>query len=81
MNEPQLVADLQSGEPRAMEQLVDAFGDRLLRSAFLLCRDESEAQDIVQDTLVEAARSARRFQGRSSVYTWLHAILLNVVRH
>jgi len=46
-----------------------------------LCGNETEAQDIVQDTFLQAIRSIHRFQGRSSVYTWLHAILLNLSRH
>ena len=42
---------------------------------------EADAQDIVQDTFLQAIRSVHRFQGRSTVYTWLHAILLNLTRH
>ena len=63
-----------------MQELLDAYGDRLLRSGFLLCGDETEAQDLVQETFLQAIRSVHRFQGRSSVYTWLYAILLNLAR-
>ena len=80
MNEGQLVAALKSRDAGAVQELVDIYGDRLLRSAFSLCGNETEAQDIVQDTLLEAIRSVHRFQGRSTVYTWLHAILLNLTR-
>jgi RNA polymerase sigma-70 factor, ECF subfamily len=80
MNEEPLVAALKNQEARAVQELVNAYGDRLLRSAFSLCGNETEAQDIVQDTFLEAIRSIHRFQGRSSIYTWLHAILLNLTR-
>jgi len=80
MNEEPLVAALKRQDAGAVQELVDAYGDRLLRSAFSLCGNETEAQDIVQDTLLEATRSIHRFQGRSSIYTWLHAILLNLTR-
>jgi len=63
-----------------LQELIDSHGDRLLRSACLLCGDETEAQDLVQDTFVEALKSARRFRGDSAVYTWLHGILLNLCR-
>jgi RNA polymerase sigma-70 factor (ECF subfamily) len=53
----------------------------LFRSACLLCGDQAEAQDLVQETLLQAVRSADRFRGRSSLYTWLHGILLNLTRH
>jgi RNA polymerase sigma-70 factor (ECF subfamily) len=60
--------------------LIGAHGDRLLRSACLLCGDAAEAQDLVQETFVQALKSAHRFRGDSAVYTWLHGILLNLCR-
>ena len=35
----------------------------------------------MQETFLQAVRSAHRFGGRSSLYTWLHGILLNLTRH
>ena len=81
MDEDQLVQGLRSQDPGAMQELVVAYGDRLFRSACLLCGNEAEAQDLVQETFLQAVRSAHRFGGRSSVYTWLHGILLNLTRH
>jgi RNA polymerase sigma-70 factor (ECF subfamily) len=45
-----------------------------------LACDETEAQDLVQETFVQAMKSAHRFRGDSAVYTWLHGILLNLTR-
>lgn len=59
-------------------ELIDAYGDRLLRSAYLLCGDETEAQDLVQETFLQALRSNSPFRGDSAVYTWLHGILRNL---
>lgn len=81
MDEPTLSAALRRGDPAAVSVLFDRYGQRLLRSAYLLCGNETEAQDLTQDTFVQAMRSAHRFRGGSSLYTWLHAILLNLVRH
>jgi RNA polymerase sigma-70 factor (ECF subfamily) len=44
----------------------------------LLCGNETDAQDLVQETFLQAMKAARRFRGDSSVYTWLHGILLNL---
>jgi len=76
-----LIAGLQKKEPAAVEYLLDTYGDRLLRTAFLLCGNETEAEDLVQAALLEAFRSIHRFGGKSTVYTWLHAILVNLNRH
>jgi RNA polymerase sigma-70 factor (ECF subfamily) len=81
VDEEQLVSALRSRHPEEWARLVDSLGDRLLRSAFLLCGDATEAQDLVQETFLKALRAAPQFRGHSSVYTWLHGILLNLSRH
>ena len=79
--EERLVAALKGGDLASIEALIEAHGTRLLRSATLLCGDETNAQDLVQDTFVAALRSIHRFRGQASLYTWLHSILLNLTRH
>ena len=63
-----------------LQMLMESHGERLLRSAFLLCGNESDAQDLTQETFLQALRSVDRFRGESAVYTWLHGILLNLSR-
>src|SRR5437868_6249365 len=60
------------------QELLAAHGERLLRSAYLLCGDENEAEDLVQETFLQAIKSAHRFRGDSAIYTWLHGILRNL---
>jgi RNA polymerase sigma-70 factor (ECF subfamily) len=79
--EESLVAALKCRDPAAIEALIEAHGTRLLRSATLLCGNETNAEDLVQDTFVEAFRSIHRFRGQASLYTWLHSILLNLTHH
>ena len=81
MDEVKLVAALKGRDSAAIEALIETHGNRLLRSATLLCGDETNAQDLVQDTFVEALRSVHRFRGQASLYTWLHSILRNLTRH
>ncbi len=81
MDEQQLVQALRCQDPGAVQELVASCGDRLFRSACLLSGNEAEAQDLVQETFLQAVRSAHRFGGRSGLYTWLHGILLNLTHH
>jgi RNA polymerase sigma-70 factor (ECF subfamily) len=81
MERDRLVAALRGEDPEAARELVDACGERLFRSAFLLCGHEADAKDLVQETFLQAARGVGRFRGQSSVYTWLHGILVNLARH
>ena len=59
MDEAQLVQGLLTQDPGTVQELVVANGDRLFRSACLLCGNEAEAQDLVQETFLQAVRSAR----------------------
>ena len=64
--------------PLDAQELIQPYSDRLLRSAILLCGDESVAQDLVQETFLQALESGERFRGDSTVHTWLHGILVNL---
>lgn len=57
------------------DEWVDLYGDYLYRYALSRISDADTAQDLVQETLVAAIQSFERFQGKSSVKTWLIAIL------
>ncbi|MBU7597794.1 RNA polymerase sigma factor SigM [Streptomyces sp. P38-E01] len=65
------------GDPDAFGELVRRHRDRLWAVALRTLGDREEAADAVQDALVSAYRSARTFQGRSAVTTWLHRITVN----
>jgi RNA polymerase sigma-70 factor (ECF subfamily) len=80
MAEAQRGSDPKKPEPLDFRELIDSHGDRLLRSAYLLCGNRTEAQDLVQETYLQAMKSGHRFRGESAVYTWLYGILLNVCR-
>lgn len=56
-----------------------AYRGALLRSARALLRDDDEAADVVQETLLAALEAPRRFAGRSTLKTWLHGIMKHKV--
>lgn len=60
---------------RDPEQWVDLYGNNMYRYALARVSDPETAQDLVQEALVAAIQSYGRFQGRSSIKTWLIAIL------
>lgn len=57
------------------EQWVELYGNAMYRYALVRLSDPEVAQDIVQEALVAALDAYRRFEGKSSVKTWLIAIL------
>jgi RNA polymerase sigma-70 factor, ECF subfamily len=72
-----LLARLQAGEDDACERLVRENTGRLLAVARRYLRQEEDARDAVQEAFVAAFRSIGRFEGTSSLSTWLHRIVIN----
>ncbi len=64
--------------PLSLPDLIASYGDRLLRSAYLMCGHSGDAQDIVQETFCRALASLPNFRGEAGVYTWLFAIMRNI---
>lgn len=54
---------------------VDQHGDYLFRYAHFRVRDESVAEDLVQETLLAALQAFEKFEGRGAERTWLTGIL------
>ena len=64
--------------PGTFESLVEQHQDWLHRLAVRMCRGREEANDIVQDTLLDAYRGFRFFRAESTFKTWLYRIARNV---
>ncbi len=58
--------------------LVERYQGRVYRLALRVLRDEERARDAVQDGFLKAYVSLDRFEGRSSFYTWLYRLVLNL---
>jgi len=76
-DEASMVAKLQQGDPQAYEQVIRAYGGRLLAVARRLLRNDEDAADALQDAFLSAFKSIKRFEGGSKLSTWLHRIVVN----
>lgn len=76
-----LLEQARAGDAEAFGEVCRVFETRLLRQAMALCGQASLAEDLAQDTLVEAWKYLRRYNGRCQFFTWLCAILLNRYRN
>ena len=70
-----------AGDTEAFCDMCRLHETRLWRQAIALCGDATLAEDLAQDTLVEAWKCLRRYNGRCQFFTWLCAILLNRYRN
>jgi RNA polymerase sigma-70 factor (ECF subfamily) len=76
-DEASLVAQLRAGDQAAFEQVVRAYGGRLLAVARRIVGSEEDARDVVQDAFMNAFKSLDRFEGNAKLSTWLHRIVVN----
>ncbi len=72
-----LLDRLRRGEEAAFEELVRAYGSRMLAVARRFLPNEEDARDAVQDAFLSAFRSIGRFEGQARLSTWLHRIVVN----
>jgi RNA polymerase sigma-70 factor (ECF subfamily) len=57
--------------------MVEAYSPLIYRLALRMLGDEQEAEDVLQETFLNAYRALARFEGRSSLSTWLYRIATN----
>jgi RNA polymerase sigma-70 factor (ECF subfamily) len=76
----ELLVRLRSGDSGAFAELVDCWSPALLRVAQLHVSTRASAEEIVQETWLAVITQVDRFEGRSSVKTWVFRILENLAR-
>lgn len=74
----QLVERTQSGDARAFDDLVVRFSPRLYGLIYNMTASHEDTNDLLQEVFAKAYRSIRGFQGKSSFYTWMHTIAVNM---
>src|SRR3954463_671767 len=76
----EIVAALRRGNQAVFAELVDAYSGGLLRMAQMYVRDRAVAEEVVQETWLAVLRGIDRFEGRSSLKTWIYRILINTAK-
>jgi RNA polymerase sigma-70 factor (ECF subfamily) len=69
-----LIGRIANGDRLAMQVLYARHHVRVFRFVIRIVRDESTTEDLISDVFLDVWRQAGRFQGRSSVSTWMLAV-------
>ena len=72
-----LLDALRRGDPKAMEQLVETYADRVYRLTFRITGSKEDAEEATQDALWTAGRKIGTFKGDSAFGSWLYRIAAN----
>jgi len=80
LGEKTLIKNLKKKKEDAYIELVNLYGNKLLKTLYLMIKDEKEAEDIVQETFIRVFKYIDGFKGDSSIYTWIYRIAQNIAK-
>jgi RNA polymerase sigma-70 factor (ECF subfamily) len=78
--EDAIVAGVRSGDEAVFAQLLNDWSRSMLLLARTFVSTEASAEEVVQDTWLAVIRGIDRFEGRSSLRTWVYRILVNTAK-
>ncbi len=73
-----LIARTQAGDVAAFDELVKKYSTRLYSLVYNMTSNHEDTNDLLQDVFAKAYRSIKGFRGKSSFYTWIHSIGVNM---
>jgi len=73
-----LVEQSQAGDAMAMERLILKYQNRIYNVILKMCGNPDDAAELTQEAFVKVIESIDKFKGRSSFYTWLFRIAVNL---
>jgi len=79
-HDERLVERLRTGDEDAFMELIRDLNPSLLRVARMFVPTAAVAEDVVQETWLAVLKGIERFEGRSSLKTWIFRILTNTAK-
>lgn len=78
LTESELIKRAKEGNDEAFEMLISQYEKKIYNLAYRFLNNEEDAIEVLQETLIRAYRFIKKFQEKSSFYTWLYRIAMNV---
>jgi RNA polymerase sigma-70 factor (ECF subfamily) len=78
--EAELIHRVKSGEGDVFYQLIQPYERRVFATAMAILRNEADAEDVAQDSILKAFRYISQFRGEAKFSTWLLQITINEAR-
>ena len=73
-----LVQQCQKGDSQALERLIIKYQGRIYNVILKICANPDDAVELTQETFVKVMENMDKFAGRSSFYTWIFRIAVNL---
>jgi DNA-directed RNA polymerase specialized sigma subunit, sigma24 homolog len=78
LSEADLLAALRRGDRQAFAAVIDRCGDTVYHVAYRLLGSREEAEDVLQETFLQAFQHLKDFRGEARLCTWLYRIAYNL---
>jgi RNA polymerase sigma factor (sigma-70 family) len=78
LDDEALVRRTQNGDTQAFDALWQKYSSRIYSLIYNMTSNHEDANDLLLEVFAKAYRSISGFRGRSSFYTWIHAIAVNM---
>ncbi len=80
VDESALVAALHTGDEAVFAELVDQYSPSMLRVARGYVPSHEIAEEVVQETWIALLKGISKFEGRSTIRTWLFTVMINIAK-
>lgn len=77
MEESVIIKKARQGDNRALSKLVNSYSERIYNLALRILRNKEDAEDVLQETFLNAIENLSTFNERSSFFTWIYRIATN----
>jgi RNA polymerase sigma-70 factor (ECF subfamily) len=78
LDDEALVRRTQNGDTQAFDALWQKYSSRIYSLIYNMTSNHEDANDLLLEVFAKAYRSISGFRGKSSFYTWIHAIAVNM---
>ena len=73
----ELVERCKQGDPRSFRKLYELYNKAMFNTSFRILNDRAEAEDVLQESFIDAFKNIAQFENRSSFGSWLKQIVVN----
>ncbi len=78
VNDEELVKRVKNGDVDAFEEIIAKYEKRVFSLIYNVTKNENEIEDLAQEVFIKVYKNIDKFQGKSSLYTWIYRITTNL---
>lgn len=78
MKEEELVKRIKNGDVEVFEKIIELYERKVFSLIYQMVKNENEVEDLAQEVFIKVYSNISKFNGNSSLYTWIYKITTNL---